>query len=142
MEVRQPSERDRAGLARNHGIHALVDDGNNVVAVYRAAAEAVARARSNEGPSYLEFGTYRWREHCGPNYDNDIGYRTPAEFEEWRKKCPIERFRKVLLAEGVVREDELKAAGLRFRQEIDHAFEFARSAPFPGDDELMRGVYA
>ena len=142
MKVRQPAARDRVQLARNHGIHAAGDDGNNVLEVFRLSSQAAARARAGEGPSYLEFETYRWREHCGPNFDNEIGYRTSAEFEAWRKKCPIENFMNNLLAEGVLSENELHRAISAFRREIDQAFESARSAPFPDDDELMNGVYA
>ena len=41
------------------------------------------------GTQFIEFNTYRWREHCGPNYDNDIGYRSEAEYLEWKEKDPL-----------------------------------------------------
>lgn len=142
MEVRQPAERNRVALARDHGIHAASADGNNVQAVYALAEEAVRRARNGEGPSFLEFATYRWREHCGPNYDNQIGYRTDAEFQKWREKCPIQAYTRALISERVVGEQDIKDATTSFREEIDAAFAAAKAAPFPDDDELTRGVYA
>lgn len=141
MQVRQPADRNRVALARDHGIHAERADGN-VQTVYQLSEKAVRRARSGEGPAYLEFDTYRWREHCGPNYDNQIGYRTEAEFQEWRKRCPIHTLKQMLLAEGIVSELEIKSAAASFRREIDKAFADAQSGAFPGDDDLTTGVYA
>ena len=141
MHVRQPAERNRVALARDHGIYAERAEGN-VQAVYQLSEKAVRRARSGEGPAYLEFDTYRWREHCGPNYDNHIGYRTEAEFQNWRKRCPIQTYQQVLLAEGIVSELDVKNAAASFRKEIDLAFAHAQSGAFPDDDELTNGVYA
>ena len=45
--------------------------------------------RTDGGPGLIELETYRWREHCGPNYDNDIGYRTEEEFEMWKDNDPL-----------------------------------------------------
>jgi TPP-dependent pyruvate/acetoin dehydrogenase alpha subunit len=79
MSVRQPDGREVFNLAKGHGIESRQGDGNDVAEVYELAGEAVEKARRGGGPSFLEFKTYRWREHCGPNFDNDIGYRTEAE---------------------------------------------------------------
>ena len=71
-------------------------DGNDPQAVYEAAVAAIALIRAGQGPFFLELTTYRWREHCGPNYDNDIGYRTEEEFQEWKRKDPIPLFEEKL----------------------------------------------
>jgi pyruvate dehydrogenase E1 component alpha subunit len=102
----------------------------------------VRNARHGEGPAYLEFATYRWREHCGPNYDNNIGYRTEKEFQEWQKKCPVQTYQRMLVDEGILSENDIKKAASALREEIDQAFVLAEAAPFPGDDELTTGVYA
>ena len=141
MQVRQPAERNRAALARDHGIHAECADGN-VQEVYGLCEKAVRRARNGEGPSFLEFATYRWREHCGPNYDNDIGYRTEAEFQKWRERCPIQTYQQALIAEGIVSEADIRSAAAAFRIEIDQAFADAQAAPFPDDGEHTSGIYA
>ena len=78
---------------------------------------------------FLEFETYRWREHCGPNYDNDIGYRTEEEFLDWQKRDPIKNILEKI--------DKKIVQGLRERinneinKEIDEAFNFAEQSPFP-----------
>ncbi|HIO55582.1 MAG TPA: thiamine pyrophosphate-dependent dehydrogenase E1 component subunit alpha, partial [Candidatus Marinimicrobia bacterium] len=79
MEVRQPRVREVYEVARGHGIESRQGDGNDVDEVYEMTKRAVDKARKGGGPTFLEFKTYRWREHCGPLYDNDIGYRTESE---------------------------------------------------------------
>jgi len=142
LSVRQPARRDRVALAKAHGITALSGDGNDVEAVYFLASQAVERARRGKGPSYLEFTTYRWREHCGPNYDNDIGYRSEAEFLRWRKKCPIVRQRNRLLNKKILSGPEISRKMKTINQEIAEAFSFAKASPFPDKKTLLENVYA
>jgi TPP-dependent pyruvate/acetoin dehydrogenase alpha subunit len=142
LEVRQRSDRPILGLAKAHGIEAHEGDGNDVEAVYRLAQAAVETARAGRGPVFLELATYRWREHCGPNYDNDIGYRTEAEFEEWRARCPIERQRKRLIAKRIATAAELDAVAAEIGREIDAAFAFAKASPFPPAAAMLDDVLA
>jgi pyruvate dehydrogenase E1 component alpha subunit len=137
LSVRQP-DRPITLLAKSHGVKTLTGDGNDVAAVLRLAKAAAAHARSGAGPVFLELTTYRWREHCGPNYDNDIGYRSPAEFEKWKKRCPIARLEKKL----GLRAPALAALRAGIDAEIDEALRFAKASPYPDKSELLRGVYA
>ena len=124
------------------GPEGATGDGNNVEVVYRLASEAVARARSGEGPTFLEFKTYRWREHCGPNYDNHLGYRTEAEFLEWRQRCPVERYQFSLLQDGILSPQDVAKFQQDIHREIQGAFDYAKASPFPTEDQLFAGVYA
>lgn len=142
IEVRQPDDRDRVGLARALGVPGTRGDGNRVEAVFGAANAAIGRARRGEGPSYLEFDTYRWREHCGPNYDNDLGYRTVAEFDEWQRRCPITRYRRTLLQSEDLSESDIAAMETDLRREVEAAFDDAKRSPFPPSRDLLAGVYA
>ncbi len=141
LSVRQPDNRGVTDLARGHGIEAWTGDGNDVVGVYERTKIAVDKARAGGGPSFLEFVTYRWREHCGPNYDNDIGYRTPAEYEEWKKKDPVPRLAARLLKDGVYSQAELDALTRAMEAEADDAFAFAKASPFPGEDKLWEHLH-
>ena len=142
MSVRQPERRNRLAIAKAHGMEGFEGDGNQVEEVTQVTREAVERAREGLGPSFLEFSTYRWREHCGPNYDNDIGYRTEDEFFEWKKRCPIETFQKRLMAEGVLNGTEVEELKKSIRREIDDAFDFAKKSPFPSEEKLLTKLYA
>lgn len=141
MEVRQPLDRTVASLARAHGMLALEGDGNDVEAVYHLTVRALEHIRAGSGPAFLEFSTYRWREHCGPNYDNDIGYRTVAEFQEWRKQCPVESMQKRLRVDGTP-EAEFATLEADIRREVDAAFSFAEASPFPDAATAGDHLYA
>ena len=93
----------------------------------------------NEHPFtwFIEFDTYRWREHCGYQFDNDIGYRSEEEFQSWKLKDPIELFKKEV--SGKVNFEEIERFVL---QEIDEAFEKAKSDPFPLSDQAFNPIYA
>lgn len=142
MEVRQPAARDRCAIARAHGIATAIGNGNDVDEVYRIARVAVSRARHGDGPSFIEFDTYRWREHCGPNFDNHIGYRTEEEYLAWRARCPIDMYERRLLDESVLTNDSRAAMLAAISAEIDDAFRFARESPFPSAAELGTDLYA
>jgi TPP-dependent pyruvate/acetoin dehydrogenase alpha subunit len=83
LGVRQPEGRSIHQMAAAMRLPSAHGDGNDVLAIYQMVEEGVRSIRAGGGPRFYEFATYRWREHCGPLYDNDVGYRSLAEFEEW-----------------------------------------------------------
>ena len=93
------------------------------------------------GPVFLELSTYRWLEHCGPNWDDQLGYRDLKEVETWLKKCPIENFQKHLRDIGSLSDDLLQSMELLIKKEIKDAFLFAKSSEFPEPHELFTDVY-
>ncbi len=131
LSVRQPPGREIHRVAQALGLSAQSGDGNDALAVAGLASGAVSAIRNGAGPQFLEFSTYRWREHCGPNYDNDIGYRTEAEFEAWRACDPIPKLEALLDA---VRIETLNA---KVEQEVDDAFAFAEMSAFPPEFEAF-----
>jgi TPP-dependent pyruvate/acetoin dehydrogenase alpha subunit len=142
LEVRQPANRQVYQVAGGHGIRAEQGDGNDPIATRALMQSAVDHARSGKGPVFLELKTYRWREHCGPAFDNHIGYRTETEYLAWKEKDAIANFEEKLRG-----TDALDA--VRFEQfkndtaaEIAKAFALAKSAPFPPASGLMDYLYA
>jgi pyruvate dehydrogenase E1 component alpha subunit len=142
MSVRQPETREIVDLARGHGIPAEQADGNDIETVYGLTAAAVARARAGEGPTFLEFTTYRWREHCGPNYDHTAGFREQAEYDHWLAQDPVAAYRKVLLADGVADAAVLDDIESGLRSEAAEAIAFAKNSPFPDPATAPLHVYA
>lgn len=142
MHVRQPGNRAIADLARAHGIVSHLADGNDVETVYTLCRDAVNQARSGAGPVFLELSTYRWREHCGPNFDNHIGYRTEEEYEQWRKRDPVSLYRQILLDDGVASELELGAISDALNAKMDQAIAFAKGSAFPEKKRASQHVYA
>ena len=142
MEVRQSNRRSIVTLAQAHGMHAERGDGNNVKEVFRIANAAIKKARSGQGPSLLEFTTYRWREHCGPNLDNDIGYRTEEEYQAWKILCPVEAMAAKLVETSDLSNDQASAIGAELRQEAEQAIVYAKACAFPDASKMTTEVYA
>lgn len=123
-----------------YGIPGELVDGNDTLAVFRAAATAVARARAGRGPTLLECRTYRWTGHVGPHCDVEQGCRPGAELAAWRARCPALALRALLLAEAPAAAGELDCIDGQVADEIAAAFRFARASSFPDPATLLDGV--
>jgi pyruvate dehydrogenase E1 component alpha subunit len=136
--------RDIAQRAHGYGIPGLVVNGNDVVEVYRYASEAAARARAGEGPTLLECKTYRWEGHVVGEaaFLGAAAYREQAEVEEWKKRCPLIRFQKLVTESGKISAAELKRIEEQTAAELDAAVAFARESPLPAAAEVTEDVYA
>lgn len=142
LSVRQPRGREMANLVAGYGLESLKGDGNDVEKVYALAQHAVTKARDGGGPTFLEFKTYRWREHVGPYYDSDLGYRTEEELQEWKGRCPVKSFEQRLLGEGSLSEEDIKAMTKELESEMQAATAYAKESPFLEKEMLAQHVYA
>lgn len=124
--------------AKAYGIPGVTVDGNDPIAIYEAVKEAVKYARKGNGPSIVECMTYRMRGH----YEGDpAAYRSKEVTEEWAKKDPIERFKKLLL-DKEYDEKELSNIEEAMDKEIEAAVQFALESPLPDPSEVTDNVYA
>lgn len=138
-QERSTKVEDLSARASSYKVPGMTVDGNDVIAVYFAAEEAVNRARGGGGPSMIECKTYRWfGHHAG---EPGTSYRTVEELEEWKKKCPISRMRQLLTESALATPDELKRIESDVEAEVQDAIRFALESPFPGEEELLRDVY-
>jgi pyruvate dehydrogenase E1 component beta subunit len=142
LAVRQPEGREIHELVRGLGLSTSHGDGNDPEAVSDLVAAAVASIRGGGGPWFIEFATYRWLEHCGPNYDNDLGYRTEAEYLDWRERDPVATYRNALISRGDLTEQDLEAIAYDIEAEVADAFDFALSSPFPLPERAFTDLYA
>jgi pyruvate dehydrogenase E1 component alpha subunit len=127
-----------ADRAAAYGIPGIVADGNDVVAVSEAAAQAVDRARNGGGPTLLECKTYRQSGHSRSDPGN---YRSKEEVAFWKERDPLVIQRRRLLGQRLLDEAGLAALEARVELEIEDAVAFARSSPEPGGEEMLRHVY-
>lgn len=141
LEVRQPVGVPIHVRAGSYGMPSARVDGNDVFAVFAAARDAVEGLRRGGGPSFLECMTYRWREHVGPLWDYDKGYRTKAEVDDWIGRCPIKRATERLVAEGLYSMEEVERLGRDYRDEVNRAVATAKASPFPAIEDLTVGTY-
>lgn len=128
-----------ADRAVAYGIPGVVVDGNDVLAVYEAAREAVGRARMGRGPTLIECKTYR---HKGHSRFDPATYRPKEEVEEWLKKDPITRFKASLLELGILTEGEAKNIEQEAAAAVEDAVKFAMESPHPKPEEALEDVYA
>ncbi len=131
---------DVASRAASYRIAGVQLDGNDVVAVARAAGEAVARARSGDGPTLIECKTYRTRPHAEGM--GDYTYRTREEVARWRERCPIQRYQAALLESGQAGAAEFDVLDAEVNDSVLAASDAAEKAPWPDACEAMAHVYA
>ena len=115
-----------------YGIPGVMVDGMDVLKVYEAASEAVARARAGEGPTLIECKTYRYKDHCMISH----WPRSPVEQEKWKKRDPILLFETKLLKDGLITPYELEKMRLEVKRKIDEAETFAKESPFPSIESM------
>lgn len=142
LEERQPSERTIVDLARSHGIPSLQCDGQEVEKVYATAGEMIDAIRSGKGPAFLEYETYRWLEHCGPNEDLHLGYRPEGEYDRWIARCPVRLHRELLMRENMLSESLYTTLVHEIDARIEDAIAFARESEFASRDRLFEYVFA
>ena len=141
LTERQP-DRPIYRVAEAHGVAAYAGDGNDVETVLSLAQAAVARAREGEGPQFIELKTYRWREHCGPSFDDDLNYRSKPEIEDGLKDCPIAKLLTRLKQGNVISSSEVSRIEAEIREEIKDAFQFALTSATPSPKAAGERLYA
>ncbi|MDN9008884.1 thiamine pyrophosphate-dependent dehydrogenase E1 component subunit alpha [Brevibacillus laterosporus] len=129
-----------ADRSKAYGIPGVVVDGNDLVAVMNAVAEAAERARRGEGPTLIEAKTYRYKGHSKSDAKK---YRTPEEELDWRKNrdC-IKRLQESLIEKGLLTQEQAKEIEQQAKKEIEEAVIFAEKSPMPSLDTLEEDVYA
>ena len=126
-------------LGESYDIPSFPVDAMNVENVHHAMAEAAERARSGEGPTLLEFRTYRYKGH---SISDPAKYRTKEEVEEYKEQDPIIQCKKAILEHGHASEDDLKEIDDRVKKQVEDCIKYADEASFPAPEEALKHVYA
>ncbi|HYG41017.1 MAG TPA: pyruvate dehydrogenase (acetyl-transferring) E1 component subunit alpha [Cytophagales bacterium] len=113
-------------------------DAMSVEAVHEAVAEAAERARNGEGPTLLEFRTYRYKGH---SMSDPAKYRTKEELEDYKSKDPIEQVKASILKYGFATEQELEEIDNKIKERVLEAVKFAEDSPYPSPEEAFKDVY-
>jgi len=136
---KQMAVRDIAERAKGYGIPGTVEDGNDVLKVYRATRAAADRARRGGGPALIEFKTMRMKGHAE---HDDASYVPKEQMGKWRKKDPLLRFEKYLSTKRLMSAEEKTAIEARLEKEIREDVAFAEASPFPPPEDAARPVWA
>ena len=139
LKVRQPKKRNIHKMVSSLGIKSFYHESDDPYTLYKFLEKKIDFKDINSGPYFFEFKNYRWREHCGPNFDNNIGYRQKKEFRYWMKKDPLKKIKKRL---NFLSKSKIEYLEKRIKKEILEAFKYAETSKFPNPNEAYKGVYA
>lgn len=137
LKERQP-DRPIHEVAAAHTLEIASGNGNDVDEVCKLTTAAIRRVRSGCGPQFLEFSTYRWREHCGPNFDDELKYRSEYDIKKGLAECPLAFY------ESIAKFDKSLIESLEnsIQVEIDEAFLFALQSDTPESKGGLSKLYA
>ena len=136
--MRSESQTDLHLKAQSYNIASTAVDGMDVLAVEAAVREAADAVRREREPRFLELRTYRFRAHSMA--DPDL-YRTKAEVEEWKRRCPVENFAAMLRAEGLLSDAARRDMEASVAAEVAEAVAVAEAGPWEPVADLTRDVY-
>ena len=129
---------DVAERASAYGMPSAIADGNDVLDVYERVREAVERARTGGGPTFVECKTYR---RCGHSRSDANAYRDKAEEKEWLAKDPLIIARDRLKAMGALSDEGAESIEAEVEAEIEEAFAFAEAGPLPEPEDCLRDLW-
>lgn len=113
-------------------------DAMNVENVHVAVEKAAERARKGDGPTLLEFRTYRYKGH---SMSDPAKYRTKDELNEYKDLDPIEQCKKAIIDNKWATEDELKERDKGIKKQVEEAVKFAEESDYPSAEEVYKDVY-
>ncbi|KUK13865.1 MAG: thiamine pyrophosphate-dependent dehydrogenase E1 component subunit alpha [Synergistetes bacterium] len=129
---------DISARASGYSIPGITVDGNDVLAVYEAAKEAIERARKGGGPTLIEAKTYRLKGHFVG--DPEL-YRSKEEVQKFWEKEPIGRFERKLFEEGILSEEKKREIWTKIEKELEEAIRFAEESDFPPPEDALTDLF-
>ncbi len=127
--------------ASSYGIPGFIVDGMDVLAIRQAASKAVKWAREGKGPILIECKTYRFKGHYVGEGSRELSYRAEEELEEWKKRCPIEKFTSELIAKNILTRSLVRKINDKIDGEIEEAVKFAEESPYPDPQEALDDLF-
>ncbi|KEO73145.1 pyruvate dehydrogenase (acetyl-transferring) E1 component subunit alpha [Anditalea andensis] len=135
---RSSNVEDLSTLGESYDMPSFAVDAMNVEAVHEAVAEAAERARSGNGPTLLEFRTYRYKGH---SMSDPQKYRTREEVEEYKGKDPIEQVKKTIIENQILSDDEIDEINKKVKKQVEDAVKFAEESDWPNGQDAFKDVY-
>ncbi len=136
--ARTSNVRELYTIGESYDMPAEPVDAMDVEMVHEAVKRAADRARSGEGPTFLEFKTYRFRGH---SMSDPQKYRSKDEVEEWKSRDPLELCRHRILTNGIATEAELEEIDNKVKAQVEEAVKFAEESPYPKAETAFEDIY-
>ena len=141
LSVRQPINRKIHKMVRGCDIKSYKANGNFTNEVISCFLKAKNFVEKKGKPIFLEFQTYRWFEHCGPNLDDHLKYRNKKELMYWKKNDPIDILQNFLIKKKWINHEAVIRMKNKIAKKIDLAFQYAKRSPFPKKEDLFKYLY-
>ena len=142
LKYRQNKKRNLISFAKALGLDTYKIEGNDVNKISLSSKKIIKNIKKKNKPAFIILDTYRWLEHCGPNYDDDLKYRPNKEIRYWMNKCPLKKISKIIKKKKILNEKKMRKIEIKIDKEIKNAFNFAKRSKFPQKSELNKDIYA
>ncbi len=142
ISKRQSKKRKISNISKALGINSHRSNGNRIEDIYFQVKKSLNFIKNKKRPYLIEYETFRHLEHCGPNYDDDLNYRSKKIIAKWHKDCPIIQYESVLRNRKIINNSILKEMKQKILFEINKSFKFANESKYPEKKLLMKHNYA
>lgn len=142
LKFRQNAKRNLIDFTTSLGLDSFRLNGNDVKNIYKYSNKIIKKIKVKNKPAFILLDTYRWLEHCGPNYDDNLNYRPKNELKLWKKKCPLKKISNFLIKEKLLNKKKIEQIENNIDNEIHEAFIYAKKSDFPKKKELNEHIYA
>lgn len=142
ISKRQSKFRKIFKIAKSLGVNSIKMNGNSVEKIYLKTHRIINSIRKSSRPFLIELDTFRQTEHCGPNRDDNLNYRSDKYLKFWSKKCPINLIEKNLKKKKLISLKQTNLIKNKIEKEVLSAFYFAKKSKFPEKKLLRKYIYA
>lgn len=142
LRNRQSKKRNLLKIAKSTGLRAFYTDGNKAIEIFEKSKKIINNIKKGKGPALLLVDTYRWLEHCGPNNDDNLNYRSKTEVKRWLKKCPIKLIENELINKKILNKKNKEIIIKTIIKKIHISFDFAKKSNFPELKDLNTHIYS
>tara|TARA_X000001036_G_scaffold87795_1_gene79854 strand:- start:9379 stop:10350 length:972 start_codon:yes stop_codon:yes gene_type:complete len=142
ISKRQSKKRNITSISESLGVKSLKLNGNSIEEVFLKSKDIINKMRKDSKPYLIELKTFRAVEHCGPNNDDNLNYRTKNYLNYWEQKCPISNYEKFLKRNKLLSNYQLLKIKENIKKQISSAFDFAKKSKFPKKKLLKKYIYA
>lgn len=139
---RQAQNRSITKISKSFGIKSFQMDGNKIESIFLKTKKIVQQIKKKPKPFLIEFKTFRQLEHCGPNNDDDLGYRSQNYLKFWQKKCPILTYELYLKKNNYLTDYNISKINKKIKNEVINSFNYAKKSKFPKKALLKKYIYA
>ena len=139
---RQSQKRNILKIAKSIGIDGIEMNGNNVFEIAKKSKILIDSIKKKSSPKIMLLNTFRHLEHCGPNNDDNLNYRSRKYINKWLKNCPIKYAESFLIKNKLLIKDDILSYRKKINKEINLAFKFSDNSKFPKKNQLLKDIYA